>query len=81
MLFSCLSVWVTAALSVVGIALFVLDLWYNGKMSGMAITGLVISALGLFFSVYIIILGFIVCSLSARDNTKRYNTGRKAMKK
>lgn len=59
LLFSCLSVWVTAVLSVVGIALFVLDLWYNGKMSGMALTGLIISAIGLCFSVYIIALGFI----------------------
>lgn len=58
-LFSCLTVWVTAVLSIVGIALFILDLWYNGKMNGMAIVGLVVSVLGLCFSAYIIVLSFI----------------------
>ncbi len=58
-LFSCMTVWVTLALSIIGITLFILDFWYNGKMSGMALTGLVLSGLGLLFSATIIIIGFV----------------------
>ena len=53
--FTVVTVWATVFLAAAGIALFVLDLWYNGKISGVALFGLVLSSLALIFAVVIII--------------------------
>ena len=56
--FTCITVWVTLFFAAAGIALFVLDLCYNGKLNGIALFGMVLSSIAFIFAFVIIIMKF-----------------------
>ena len=56
--FTCVTVWVTLFFAAAGIALFILDLWYNKKLNGIALFGVILAFIAFIFAIVIIVMKF-----------------------